>query len=290
VAEAWVELGDRVSMLYCGTLSIASHLTKQEETSFFSFLTGGVKSINRYYNAAVNDGAKQQAIDFLLGRKEELSRTAYFDDNITRNVIEEVKYCTYEEAVVFVLTWNCNTVDPEKLPQRDREKLLAFPPDKTDIIVICLQEMVELNSFNVLIGSSENVLDRWRRMVETHLHEFNSNRAFVFLTGYDMVGVATLVFVSGALYNRVTHQEWKEVKTGFKNNLGNKGAITLFLQIDDSFVTIMNCHLAAGENASAERQQDIQYIHNDAISERDKRRLFDKSEFRFFIGDMNFRL
>lgn len=137
--------------------------------------------------------------------------------------------------------------------------------------------MVELNSFNVLIGSSENVLDHWKRMIETYLHEISSNKAFVFLTGYDMVGVATLVFVSGALYNRVALQEWKEVKTGFKNNLGNKGAITLFLQIDSSYITIMNCHLAAGENASAERQQDIQYIHNDAISERDKRRLFDKS-------------
>lgn len=80
------------------------------------------------------------------------------------------------------------------------------------------------------------------------------------------------------------------MKTGFKNNLGNKGAIVLFLQIDSSYFTIINCHLAAGENASAERQQDIAYIHNDAISERDKRRLFDKSEYRFFIGDMNFRL
>lgn len=81
-----------------------------------------------------------------------------------------------------------------------------------------------------------------------------------------MVGVATLVFVSGALYNRVFMQEWKEVKTGFKNSLGNKGAIMLFLQIDNSYITLMNCHLAAGENASAERQQDIQYIHNDAIN------------------------
>lgn len=70
---------------------------------------------------------------------------------------------------MFVLTWNCNTVDPEKLAQRDREKLLAFPPEKTDILVICLQEMVELNSYNVLIGSSENVLERWRKMVEAQL-------------------------------------------------------------------------------------------------------------------------
>lgn len=61
-----------------------------------------------------------------------------------------------------------------------------------------------------------------------------------------MVGISTFVFVSGLLYNRVHLQEWKEIKTGFNNNLGNKGAITLFLQIDSSFITIANCHLAAG--------------------------------------------
>lgn len=61
-----------------------------------------------------------------------------------------------------------------------------------------------------------------------------------------MVGVATFVFITGSLYNRVYLQEWKEVKTGFKNNLGNKGAIILFLQIDSTFITIINCHLTAG--------------------------------------------
>ena len=266
-------------MIYCGTESIASHLIKQEDNSFFSFFTGGMKSINRYYNANVNDGFKQTCIDFLLGQKEELSKTKYFDDNITKNVLEEVKYCSYEEAVLFILTWNCNTVDPEKLTQKDKEKLFNFPVDKTDILVVCLQEMVELNSFNVLIGSNDKIVEHWRKMIEAYLGEAtaNSNKAYVYLSCYDMVGIATLVFVSGALYNRVYMHEWKEIKTGFKNNLGNKGSIALFLQIDSSYLTIMNCHLAAGENASSERQQDIQYIHNDALNERDKRRFFDKS-------------
>lgn len=116
-------------------------------------------------------------------------------------------------------------------------------------------------------------------MIESYLHEatLGSNKTYVYLTSYDMVGIATLVFISGDLYNRVYMHEWKEIKTGFKNNLGNKGAITLFLQIDSTYITIMNCHLAAGENASSERMQDIQYIHNDGLNERDKRRLFDKS-------------
>ena len=112
----------------------------------------------------------------------------------------------------------------------------------------------------------------------------------MYLTSYDMVGIATFVFISGALFNRVQQHEWFDIKTGFKNNLGNKGAVLLFLQIDSTYLTLTNCHLAAGENASAERLQDIEYIHNDALNERSKRRLFDKSEYKFFIGDMNFRL
>lgn len=88
IGEVWVDLGNRISMIYCGTESIASHLIKKEESSFFSFFTGGIKSINRYYNANVNDGMKQTCIDFMLGRKEELSKTKFFEDNITNDVIE----------------------------------------------------------------------------------------------------------------------------------------------------------------------------------------------------------
>lgn len=61
-----------------------------------------------------------------------------------------------------------------------------------------------------------------------------------------MVGVASFVFVSGTLFNRIYQHSWLQVKTGFKNSLGNKGAIILFLQIDSSYLTITNCHLAAG--------------------------------------------
>ena len=80
----------------------------------------------------MNDDFKQNCIEFLLGRKDELSRTRYFlpnsgtqlatqvpswprryfDDNIVKHVLPEVKYCEYEEAVIYALTWNSNTVNP----------------------------------------------------------------------------------------------------------------------------------------------------------------------------------
>jgi hypothetical protein len=119
----WAELGDRISMMYCGTSSVATHLTKQEKNSFLSRLKGGFRSLNRYYNANVNDSFKQTCLDFLLARKQEQSITNYFDDNITRNIIKEAQYCSYNEAVVYVLSWNCNTVDPEELTTKSKLKL-----------------------------------------------------------------------------------------------------------------------------------------------------------------------
>jgi len=135
----WVELGNRISMIYCGTDCENPNLKQEETNSFFSFFTGGFRSLNRL---SINDNFRQTCIDFLLGQKEEQSKTKYFEDNITRAVIEETKYCSYEEAVVYILSWNCNTVDPEKLTAKDKEKLFNFPVEKTDIVVVCLQEMV----------------------------------------------------------------------------------------------------------------------------------------------------
>jgi hypothetical protein len=106
-------------MIYCGTSSIATHLTKQQKNTFLSFLKGGLRSLNRFYNANVNDTFKQTCIDFLLARKDQQSTTSYFDDNIY-HTIEETQFCSYSEAVIYILSWNCNTVDPSKLTPREK--------------------------------------------------------------------------------------------------------------------------------------------------------------------------
>jgi hypothetical protein len=69
VIEIWAELGNRISLIYSGTDSTAAHLTKQEESSFFSFIKEKINSIGRYYNSNVSDAFKQTCIDFLLGEK-----------------------------------------------------------------------------------------------------------------------------------------------------------------------------------------------------------------------------
>ena len=96
-------------------------------------------------------------------------------------------------------------------------------------------------------------MSSWRAVVEKHLEEVGAetHKNLVYLSSHDMVGISTFLFVSGRLFNRVLEHQWHEIKTGFKNSLGNKGAILLFLQLDSTYFTISNCHLAAGENASS---------------------------------------
>lgn len=50
-----------------------------------------------------------------------------------------------------------------------------------------------------------------------------------------------------------------DIKTGFKGNSGHKGATLLFIQIDSSWLTFINCHLASGDGKSkkSDRFQDI---------------------------------
>ena len=63
----WANIGDKISKIYCGTSSVASHIIKKENSTVFNFLGGAFKSLNRYINANMSDIFKQECIDFLLG-------------------------------------------------------------------------------------------------------------------------------------------------------------------------------------------------------------------------------
>lgn len=73
------------------------------------------------------------------------------------------------------------------------------------------------------------------------------NKNFVYLVESDLVGIFTMMFVLEEDRNRVTQLNWSEIKTGFKGNLGNKGCVALSFFFDDTPISILNCHMEAGE-------------------------------------------
>jgi hypothetical protein len=109
----------------------------------------------------------------------------------------------------------------------------------------------------------------WSKIILECLNDPNINRnrkddaqSFSFLTHHDLVGLATFIFSTRKVSQKVQNYEWLDIKTGFKGNLGHKGALMLFIQIDSSWFTLINCHLASGEGKKSERFQDIEFIHN----------------------------
>lgn len=64
----WGDNADFLSMHYTGTGSVISDVTRVGKRSFFGQLDHYSKSINRFYNANIEDKIKQDCIDFLLGK------------------------------------------------------------------------------------------------------------------------------------------------------------------------------------------------------------------------------
>lgn len=82
----WLDHGDRISLIYSGTESVSSYITRGDKNkNFFSLVSSSFKSLNRFYNASVNDDYKQECLNYLLGIGDE-SSTFYFDDNIQRRL------------------------------------------------------------------------------------------------------------------------------------------------------------------------------------------------------------
>lgn len=93
LVDLWAVLGDKISKIYCGTSSVATHMTKKENNSILSALGGAFTSINRYIHASTSDQFKQECIDTLLGifsvkigNRGELSKTEYFTQNLLREI------------------------------------------------------------------------------------------------------------------------------------------------------------------------------------------------------------
>lgn len=122
-------------MIYSGTASISSYITKGEKNkNFFSIVGSSFKSINRFYNANVNDEYKQKCLNFVLGEGDS-SRTFYFEDNINKR-LPQIEFNSFEEIGLCILTWNCSNVNPVNL---NLEKLFNFEGQDINVVIICLQ-------------------------------------------------------------------------------------------------------------------------------------------------------
>jgi coenzyme F420-reducing hydrogenase delta subunit len=105
-----------------------------------------------------------------------------------------------------------------------------------------------------------------------------------------------MIFVKNSLdlkvdmLNKVKKLFSYEVKRGYAGNLGNKGAIVCGFKVCDTVVASYACHLAAGDEKSQERLEDVRGILKSVGENEEARKYMGLIDYEIFAGDLNFRL
>jgi len=288
--KEWASNADVISMHYAGTGSVISAVTKTGKRTFMGFLDHGMKTINRFYIGNFEDKLKQNCIDLLLGQHTETATG--FGDESEKVIVERIKeFAEFEDLTVFTVTWNLGGYQPYQM--LNLGDLFNFQGNDTpDLVVIGLQEFIELNAANVVMAEQGNSkMNFWKETVSSNLKQFGE---YMFVKHQNLVGILMLIFAKSRIINRIKRVESDIVKTGLGGNFGNKGGAVIRMYIDDTSLCFINCHLESGNKANNTRLSNIVDIHQKAfqqegVGRRREERIMNL-DYKFLIGDMNFRL
>lgn len=202
------------------------------------------------------------------------------DDRLEESLkLKENQYCQFQDLSLMVMTWNAGASTPHSLRYSDGDATFfqefvqtsGFP----DILVFGFQEIVDLEDKTATAkrflkskkkdsSDNENMSHRyrdWRDFLLQTLDDYApKGHLYQLLFNAPLVGLFTCVFVKSSLQGRIRNLQSAEVKRGMGGLHGNKGAIAVRFQIDDSSLCFVNCHLAAGQTQTSSRNNDIAAI------------------------------
>lgn len=192
---------------------------------------------------------------------------------------KDSEYCTFREMTASVMTWNAGASKPGQLAYNEQDNNFfrdyIRAQESPDIFVFGFQEVVDLEDKKIISKSlfrskkrdpyesenSSHVYRAWRDYLARCLDEHSPGRQqYTLLQTASMVGLFTCIFVKASERSRVRHLHTGEVKRGMGGSLGNKGAVVIRMVLDDSSVCFVNCHLAAGQTQTIQRNNDAAAI------------------------------
>ncbi|PQE22826.1 Endonuclease exonuclease phosphatase protein [Rutstroemia sp. NJR-2017a BBW] len=192
---------------------------------------------------------------------------------------QEADFCELTPIKTLVMTWNAGASTPYHLQQSDQDSRF-FPEllqdsDRPDILVFGFQELVDLENKKTTAksffkskkkdnNSEHEHMSRqyrnWRDFLTRCLDDYVQGEIYHLLHTANLVGLFTCVFVRSPLLPRIKNINAAEVKRGMGGLHGNKGALILRFVLDDTSMCFINCHLAAGQTQTKDRNTDITMI------------------------------
>ncbi|BFZ60028.1 hypothetical protein YB2330_001050 [Saitoella coloradoensis] len=190
------------------------------------------------------------------------------------------EYCDFRDIRVQICTWNAGASKPENL-DRDPEDAAFLENvlnsgNSPEIIVFGFQELVDLEdkklTAKTLLKSrkkdsgqlQENISHRYRlwqeRLAQSVKFHMAPENPYTLVHSANLVGLFTCIFVKASESAAVKHLSATTVKTGLGGLHGNKGALVLRFVLDDTSFCFVNCHLAAGQSHTAQRNSHMSEI------------------------------
>lgn len=237
---------------------------------------------------------------------------------------KDTKYCDFDEIHAHIMTWNAGASTPHSLRYSDGDagffQELVQSSGSPDIFVFGFQELVDLEDKTATAkrflksskkkeGTDQERMSHqyrdWRDFLMKTLDDYMpADDLYHLLQTAPMVGLFTCVFVKSSLRERIRNLSASEVKRGMGGLHGNKGAVCIRFQVDDSSLCFVNCHLAAGQTQSNSRHTDVAAILDTVMfpEERDSAACIDSftcggdgsmildHELCILNGDLNYRI
>jgi hypothetical protein len=117
--------------------------------------------------------------------------------------------------------------------------------DSSDIYIICLQEIVQLNATQI-VSSDPEKRQLWEFVFLEMLGEYHGSNKFVTLVSNQLVGTSLMVFINSDLVDEIKNVEISSIKTGLGGIAGNKGSVAVKFDISGNSFCIIGSHFTAG--------------------------------------------
>lgn len=203
----------------------------------------------------------------------------FFDKIIKRKKLDVFNY---HEIQMSVITHNCSGETP-----KDKSDLgYASNPQiiSSNLIVLCLQEIIEMKSKNlrsILYNNNGDAENQWTKIIKDYFPNF------YFVGKVSLVGLMVVILINrqSQTFLELSLEKHAQDKLGFMKLLANKGSIFLDLKVNYERIKISNSHLDAG-NADKQNSIRIDQLKNILNIYSEKK----YSNMGLICGDMNFRL
>lgn len=250
----WADNGDYLSLQYTGTGSTISSVTRTDKQGFRALIKQGLTSIERFYNANMEDDTKQLSIDHILRKKNKTQIVNKLNEELERRSSE---YSENFDIKLRIVTWNL-----------DNKPLNSFcsiteTSENCQIVVFAFQQIQKFIEFEDCLSQSMVGYSKLNSIV-------NENFAFV-------------IFVEDSLISDITLFNYEHFYLPYKGKKSSKQCAAVSFNLHESSFCLIACHLASGTDNSIVRREQISFIQSHPFTTQ-------KFDSKFLFGDLNFRV